>query len=248
MSGNAAPQVEPRGGNSSPGDIPVVRGGVAFWGPLRAFLMKDILREVRTGEMLMAVAAFGLAIMLVLSFALPHGAQGGVRIAAGALWVALLLATQVGIARSVDVERTGGRLETVRSAPVDATLLYLAKAASIFVFVLLAAMVLLMPWVVLFNLDVAVLARVLPVLALGVLGISMAGTLVAFLAAGTRLREILQPILFLTLFIPLLLAAVAATASALSPVDGPPDLRILVGFDLLLGGAAILLAPSLLEE
>lgn len=221
---------------------------VSAFGPFRAFLLKDILREARTGEMLLAVAAFGLAIILILSFALPRGLPGATRIAAGALWVALLLATQVGIARSVEVERTGGRLETVRSAPIDPTLLFLAKSVSIFAFVFFAAAVLLFPWLVLFNLEFSRLPLVLPVLGLGLLGISLAGTLVAFLAAGTRLREILTPVLFLTIFVPLLLATVSATAAAIDPSDGAVDLRMLAGFDLLIGGAAILLAPSLLEE
>lgn len=216
---------------------------------LRAFLRKDILRELRTGEMLISIAAFGFVILLVLSFAHPPAATAHPEAAAaGALWVALLFASQLGILRAIDVERTGGRLETIRSTPVDMTWLFLAKTLSIFVFIAASAAVLLIPFTVLFNLSPFRVINVLPPLVLGLLGISITGALVAFLAAGSRLREIVMPILFMTLFVPLLLACISATEAALKGSDGAFGYPVLIGFDLVIGGASILLAPSVLEE
>jgi heme exporter protein B len=199
--------------------------------------------------MMISIAAFGFVVLLVLSFAHPHEmAARPEAAAAGALWVALLFASQLGILRAIEVERTGGRLETIRSTPVDMTWLFLAKTLSIFTFIAASAAVLLIPFTVLFNLSpVRVLAAVPPLL-LGLLGISVTGTLVAFLAAGSRLREIVMPILFMTLFVPLLLACISATEAALRGIAGGVGYPVLIGFDLVIGGASILLAPTVLEE
>lgn len=214
----------------------------------RAFLIKDFLRETRTAETLLGVSAFGLVIIVFLSLATPQGSGGNVGIAAGALWAALFFSSQVGLLRSIDAERSAGRLETILSTPIDATVFFLAKSFSTFLFILFAALILLCPFMVLFNIDPSAAARALPVIFFGIVGVSLTGTLVGFLAVGTKIREIIMPVLFLTLFIPLLLSLVAATTEALSGAAYGFAFNVIIGFDLLMGGTSILLVPSLLEE
>ncbi|MEK8023087.1 MAG: heme exporter protein CcmB [Candidatus Hydrogenedentota bacterium] len=214
----------------------------------RAFLAKDVLRELRTKETFISVAAFGFLVILVLAFALPVTPGEGEIRAAGAFWVAVLFASQVGIARAVDVERASGRMETILSTPADASAIFLAKSASLSLFVSLSALILSFPLTVFYQLDPASFIATLPGTILGIIGICLAGTLLSLLASGTRMREVLAPILFLTIFVPLLLASVAAMREAL--LDQPYGLavQVLAGFDLIIGGASILLAPYLIEE
>lgn len=215
---------------------------------LRAFLAKDVLRELRTKETFIAVAAFGFLIILVLAFALPVTPGEGAIRAAGSFWVALLFASQVGIARAVEVERASGRLETILSTAADASTVFVAKAISLCLFVSLSAAILSFPLTIFYQLDPAPLAAAVPGVVLGVIGLSFAGALLSLLASGTRMREILAPILFLTIFVPLLLAAVAAMREALLGEPYGLAIQVLVGFDLIIGGASILLAPYLIEE
>lgn len=215
---------------------------------ISAFLYKDLVREARGGETFLALATFGLILILTLSFALPRSGAEDPGRSSGALWAALLFASQIGIARSVEVDRHGGRWEMIRTAPVDATILFLAKSLSLGLFLALAALVLLIPYAVLFDVALDAVARLIPVLLLGILAITLTGTFLSFLASASRVREIVTPLLHLTILVPVLLAAMAASVAAMENQPAPTGRGVLVGFILVLGGAAVLMAPSLMEE
>jgi heme exporter protein B len=215
---------------------------------LRAFLWKDLLRETRTGETVLAVAALGFLIVLVLAFALPAASESDHSRAAGALWIALIFSCQLGIARGIEQERSQGRLETILATRVDGGTLYAVKALSLFAHLALSSLLLLPPLGVLFNLSLRPVVGLLPILGVGLAGLALAGTLIALLTAATRLREILMPLLFLTIFTPLLLAAVEASDRVLAGEPAGVALHLLVAFDLIIGGVAFLLAPAIFDE
>jgi ABC-type transport system involved in cytochrome c biogenesis permease component len=57
-----------------------------------------------------------------------------------------------------------------------------------------------------------------------------------------------MPLLFLTIFTPLLLAAVEASDRVLAGEPAGVALHLLVAFDLIIGGVAFLLAPAIFDE
>jgi heme exporter protein B len=93
-------------------------------------------------------------------------------------------------------------------------------------------------------LDVALVAI------LGTIGFAGVGTLSAAIAASTRAREIMLPLLLLPLEVPVVIASVKATGEALGarPADTLPWLQLLVGFDVILVAAAILVFEYVLED
>ena len=97
---------------------------------------------------------------------------------------------------------------------------------------------------------VPVLGRLVFVLGLGTFGLAVTGTVFSAVAAQARMRELLLPLLLLPVLVPLLLAAVEATAGLLSDT---PELQttwieLLVGFDVMFFTVSWLLSDFLLQE
>src|SRR5262249_1051520 len=101
---------------------------------------------------------------------------------------------------------------------------------------------------VLYN--VPVLAPgMLPVILLGTLGIATVGTLLAAVAASTRGREILLPLLTFPLLVPVVIAVVKATQAVISPVaHDAPWLGLLAAFDVLFVSVSALTFRSVVED
>ncbi|HUR60976.1 MAG TPA: heme exporter protein CcmB [Candidatus Thermoplasmatota archaeon] len=210
-------------------------------------MWKDLRREARGKEALQAgLVLLGLFLVLDL-FAFPT-LQGSPRAAAAALWTPLLYGGAALTGRGFAAEADRGTLDLLRSAPVP--LLWHGLSRTL-VHALLAVLLALLAWAGLWLLfGIAVPLAVGAVLLLAAMGIAVAGTLTSALAAQARSREVLLPILLIPVLAPLLQAGLRATIAGL---DGAtmPDLRLplllMVGYDLLAMGAAVLLLPIALE-
>ena len=99
----------------------------------RAILAKDLRLELRTKESVPAMVLFTLTVYVLFHFGLDRDTLDG-SLASGVLWVTLLLAAVVGVARLFATEREQGGVDGLRLAPVDLTSLFLAKAAALFLF------------------------------------------------------------------------------------------------------------------
>ncbi len=218
-----------------------------------AVLRKDLTLELRGGESMIALVALAILILVVMVFALdPVGGAAGAPLAAGALWVATIFAGMAGAARAVLAERDNGCLRALYLSPLDRGALFLAKlaAASIFMIVAEAAVVVMLA--LFFNLDFDWrLARMLPALALGLVGFAALATLLAAISGRVRAGDLLMPLLAVPMYVPALIAGVKASAAALA---GAPWsalgqwLRIMVAFDVLFVAAGFILFEHLLGE
>jgi len=183
-----------------------VRG---YAGDVAALTRKDLLLELRARETLPAMLLFVVSTFVIFNFALP---AGGSRLAEdGLLWVALLFTALLGLGRAFSAEREGGLIDGLVLAPCDRSAIWLAKTISTLVFLALAQAVALPAFQLFFGgVDAPTIAGV----ALADLGIAGVGTLVAAMASTSRARELLLPLLFLPLMIPLLIGGVGATVEA----------------------------------
>ena len=173
---------------------------------------KDIRLELRARDTLPAMLLFVLSTFVVFHFALPQGS--GETAAQGLLWVALVFTALLGLARSWAPEREGGVFDGLVLAPCDRSAIWLGKAAAVLVFLVAIEVVALPAFALFFEpLDGAAVAGV----ALANLGICAVGTLLAAMAAASRTRELILPLLFLPLAIPLVVGGVG---SAISPEPG----------------------------
>ncbi len=89
------------------------------------------------------------------------------------------------------------------------------------------------------------------VIFLGTIGFSTVGTLFSAISLNTRLREVMLPILYFPIIIPVLLNAVRVTSTILSGgslTENSASLQMLVAFDIIFLSAGVLLYEYIIEE
>jgi heme exporter protein B len=173
-----------------------------------ALARKDLRLELRARETLPAMLLFVVSTLVVFHFALPS--DSGEDAAYGLLWVALVFTALLGLARAWVPEREGGALEGLVLASSDRSAIWLGKTLATLVF-LAAVEVVALPAFALFfaPLDGAAVAGVV----LANIGICAVGSLLSAMAAASRTRELILPLLFLPLSIPLVVGGVGASIS-----------------------------------
>ena len=188
-------------------DLPA-RARMTYLADVATLARKDLRLELRARDTLPAMLLFVLSTLVVFHFALPTGAD---EVAAqGLLWVALVFTALLGLARAWAPEREGGALDGLVLAPTDRSAIWLGKSAAVFVFLAAIELVALPAFALFFSPLGA--AAVLGVLLANV-GICAVGTLLAAMAAASRTRELILPLLFLPLAIPLVVGGVGASVS-----------------------------------
>jgi heme exporter protein B len=169
---------------------------------------KDLRLELRARDTVPAMALFVVASLVVFHFALP--AASGDLAAYGLLWVALIFTALLGLVRGFAAEREQGLLDALVLAPVDRSAIWLAKALAMLAFLLLVEVVALPAFAIFFS---SVSWQTVAGVALADIGICAVGTLLAAMAAASRTRELLLPLLFLPLAIPIVIGGVGASVA-----------------------------------
>ncbi len=211
---------------------------------------KDLRIEARSRVLLQQIVPFGLVVLLLFAFALDPDRGVLRRVAPGLFWVTVLLAALLAVSRSFGVELEHGGRDGLRLSGLDGSALFLGKAAAIAVQLLALELLLGAGTVVLFDVG---LGSLLP-LALATLaataGVAATGTLYGVLAAGTRVRETLVPVLLLPVVAPVLLAATRSWEAAIDgvPSDAWPWVALLAIFAALYASIGMLAFGPLLEE
>ncbi len=182
-----------------------------------AILWKDLVTEWRSRDRVVAMAVFSFLVVVVLHFALPaRDADEARRLAPGLLWVAYIFAALLGLNRAFALELENEALAGLALAPADRGWVFLGKAAANFVILGAVQAITAAVFALAFDVDLASIAPSLVlVVALGSLGICAVGTLLGAVSVRTRYREVMLPLLLLPLLVPVLLAAVDATAGLL---------------------------------
>lgn len=197
---------------------------------------KDLLVELRSRELLIATAIFSLLVLLVFNFAFDLRGERARAAIPGMLWITVLFAAMLGMARAFQSELEHGALDGLLASPVDRGVLYLGKLVVSLVFTsAVAALALVVSGFVL-NVP-TVDGNTLAVVALGTTGLVAVCTVLAAATARTRARELLLPLVALPLLVPVLLGGVEALALALAAVADaaarPPWLGLLAAFDVI---------------
>jgi heme exporter protein B len=214
-------------------------------------LAKELRLEFRARELLTTTVVFALVVVVLFSFAFDPTAGESRRYAPGLLWIAFLFAGSLMLNPSFAREQSNQTLDALRMAPVSPFAILLGKMLANLTFLSIAEAILVPVFAVLYNISLTdVVGRLILVLVLGTLGLVITGTVFSAVAAHTRMRELLLPLLLLPILAPLLIAAVEATASlfAEQPALDRAWLAFLAGFDIVFLTASWLLSDFLLEE
>jgi len=223
-----------------------------FVGQLQTLIWKELLVEARGRETVLAGAVFALLVLVVFNFAFDLRVENVAAVAPGVLWVTVTFAGVLSLGRSFARERDRRTLDGLLLAPIDRSALYLAKVVASVASMLLVEVIALPAFIGLFNLTVD-LPLLVTALVLGTLGLAGVGTLFAAIAAHTRAREVLLPLLLFPVQVPVILATVKSTGAAIHvPGLDPPEIGqwmgLLVAFDALFLGLSVLLFDYVIEE
>ena len=218
-----------------------------------ALVRKDLQLERRSFESVPAMLMFSVTAFVLFHFGLDRSSLAG-DLAAGVLWVTLLLAAVLGMNRLFVSEREQGGFDGFLMAPVDRTALFVAKAAVLFCF-LVAVEIVAVPAFVILLLEPGLgqaLPELLAVLVLADAGIAIVGTLIGALGVQTRARDLIIPLMALPLLVPVVIAAAEATAPLLAADGAEPFpvrwLAVLALYDAVFGLLAYAVFDFLLEE
>ncbi len=214
-----------------------------------AILRKDLIRELRTREVLASVFLFVMLSLVIYHYA--FGTQGIdlTFFTGGMLWVTFLFGALLGLNRSFAQEKDEGCLDGLLLCPVDRVTIFLAKSAANLI-LLLAIQVVAVPVFTLFFVERSYLADLplfIAVVVLADLGICTLGTLLATISMNSRARDLLLPVLFLPLIVPVLIAAIPATTAIFAGDVSLGDIAARLVFLLAFDGVFIVAAYGTYE-
>jgi heme exporter protein B len=168
------------------------------------------------------MAVFSALVVVLLGISLPTATAESRSWLPVLLWVVILFASLVGLARSLQTETEEGALAVLSTAPCDRGWVFLGKGGANLIALLgievwtagLFSVFLGLSWVP--ALPGAIWAGLL-----GGIGLAAIGTLLATMSTSARFREFLLPVLLFPLALPILVIASRATGEALAARSVP---------------------------
>ena len=195
---------------------------------------KDMIAEWRTKEMFSSMFVFILLVIVIFKFSFDLRISNATLLVPGILWAALTFAGTLQLGRAASLEVEDAHVDGLLLAPVPRSSIYVGKALGNLLFMSITELIMLPIFSALFNLN---LFRPLILLAifLGTIGFASVGTLLSTMAAHSRAREVMLPVLLFPIILPVVIAAVKLTAGV---IDGGTWqelvmwVRFLIAFDI----------------
>jgi len=179
---------------------------VSYASDVAALARKDLLLELRAKETVPAMLLFVLSALTIFHFVIPGGANHDA--ALGLLWTAIVFTALLGLTRAFVPEREQAMMDALVLAPCDRSAIWVAKSLSVLAFLATAEVVALLAFASFFS---GVAWNTVAAIALADIGICAVGTLTGAMAVAGRARELLLPLLFLPLAIPIVVGGVGAS-------------------------------------
>lgn len=221
---------------------------MTFLAQVLAILWKDIRCELRSKQTWTGMGLFALLVLVIFNFAFDLRVDNKAAIAPGVLWVAFVFASLLGLGRTIAAEREKGSMDRLLLCPVDRKAIYFAKLLGNLLFIGVVEIVALPVYAALFNVPLFA-GALLPIVLLGTLGVATIGTLFSAMAAATRARELLLPVLVFPLIVPVVISAVRATGSLIvAAPNEPPWLGLIAAFDVIFLSISMLMFGFVIEE
>jgi len=221
-----------------------------FLRAIAAIVQKDLIAEYRSRELFTAMFVFSILVIFIFNFALELDIQTRRSVTSGVMWATFVFAGTLGLNRSLAAEQDRGSFDGLLLAPVDRSAIYFGKVISNLAFMLIVQAVVLPVYSALYGVNLFQPGLLLVIL-LGSIGYTAIGTLLASMAVQTRTRDILLPILLFPVVLPLLIAAVKASAAFLSGAalsEIAPWLNLLAVYDVIFTALAFMLFDYIVEE
>jgi heme exporter protein B len=216
-------------------------------------LKKDLLLEWHTKEMLTSMGIYAVLVLVVFGVAIATTSTGAniAPISGGLIWAMIVFTSLLGLNRSFAHEKEEACLEGIMLAPLDRSLIFLAKASSNLIFLLVVEIIAVPLYYIFFlagnDASVGMVAGsqsapiwlALAPLVVGTIGFAGIGTLLATITVNTRGKDVLLAVLFVPLVFPLLYSVVAATTTIVTGTTNlattfVPAMAVAIGYDVIM--------------
>ncbi|HKS94920.1 MAG TPA: heme exporter protein CcmB [Terriglobia bacterium] len=217
-----------------------------------AVLVKDLRVEWRSRETLAPMCVFGLLVVFLFNFAFETAHEETLRLLPGLLWIAFAFSGILAFNRSFAAERENACLEGMLLAPIDLSAIYVGKLLANLVFLGVTEAVIVFASAVWYNFSfLPSLGGLALILFFGTLGYVALGTIFGGVAANTRMREVMLPVLQFPVAFWVLILSVDATSDALRGAargDIARGVFRVAGVSLIFAVVSFLLFEYVLEE
>jgi heme exporter protein B len=195
---------------------------------LGQIVARDLLLAARQGSATLLVLAFFVVAVTLFPLGLGPGPELLARIAAGALWVAALLAALLALDRLFQADVEDGSLEQIALVGLPLELVVLAKAAAHWLTTGLPLLAIAPLLGLVLNLPADGYWALMAGMALGTPSLSLVGGIGAALTVNLRRGGVLLSLLVLPLYVPVLIFGVGAVEAAVGGLAVKPYLLILL--------------------
>ena len=175
---------------------------------------KDLLLELRSRDIVLAIVVFGLLVITIFTFAIELTPSRSGDVGPGVLWAAVAFAGVLGLNRSFALEKDGGNIHGLMTAPVGRDVIFFGKMLGNFLFMIVVEVLIFPVFAVMYNFSLF-MPGLIPIALLATLAVATVGTVFSAMAVNTRSREVMLPILFFPVVVPAIVAAVEASASVI---------------------------------
>ena len=205
-----------------------------------ALVKRDLLLAVREGGALGTALGFFLVVVALMPLGLGPDLVLLSRIAAGVLWIALLLAALLSLGRIFEADYEDGTLEIMATGPLPLEMVAAAKSLAHWISTGIPLALLAPVLGILLNLDVKAYPVLVATMLAGTPAVSFLGAIGAALTLKARRGGLLLALLVLPLYIPTLIFGISAlSAAALGPGGFEASFLVLIAVSL----AAVVLGP-----
>ena len=214
------------------------------WQQYKTLLRKDLEQEFRTKEMLTSMGIYAVLVLIIFGASLGQTAEATdvMQVSGGLLWSLIVFTSMLGLNRSFSREKEEGCLDGILLVPMDRSVIFLAKATSNILFLLLVEVIAVPLFYFFFLTSVEVadsfMLIVVPLI-VGTIGMAGIGTLLSTITVNTRGKDVMLAVLFVPLIFPLLYACSAATTAVIVGNTGYMDVFfqstvLAVGYDIIM--------------
>ena len=210
---------------------------------MKAFLTlvkRDLLLAVREGGAIGTALGFFLVVVALMPLGLGPDLNLLARIAAGILWIALLLAALLSLGRIFETDHEDGTLEIMATGPLPLELVAAAKSLAHWLSTGIPLALLAPVLGILLNLDVKAYPVLVATMLAGTPAVSFLGAIGAALTLKARRGGLLLALLVLPLYVPTLIFGISAlSAATLGPGGLEASFLVLIALSL----GAVVLGP-----
>ena len=199
---------------------------------LTSLLWREMALARKQGGGLGAALSFLLSVIVLVPLAVGPDLALLQRLAAGLMWLALLLAVLLTADRMFQQDLEDGSLDLLTMSPVPFELITLIKALAHWLTVSLPLALIAPPLALMMNLALTTLPILWLAMITGSLALSLLASIGGAITAGLRRGGLLVSILILPLYVPVLIFGVSATSLMMGPQSATPSLLMLFAISL----------------